>query len=116
MQTNTNNSSTRSVAEVFFNFNNHHEIKSIRMKQAFNKSASCKTLSTDSSRIEERRKILDSLRRQQNEHLLGVLEEEQEREAVRGAIIRKLMDEDDRVIFLYYRNYLRLFQRMSFVH
>ena len=42
--------------------------------------------------------MLDELRRQQNEHLLGVLEEEQEREHLRQNKIRIIMDAGEKVL------------------
>ena len=60
-------------------------------------SATGSICKSDSS-LQERKKILDGLRRQQNEHLLGVLEEEQEREMIRQGIIRNLMDADEKVV------------------
>ncbi len=79
---------------VFDNFNSDALLKK-EMKEYCSANMVYFDLKTNSLR--ERKRILDSLRCQQNEHLLGVLEEEQGRERMRQIVLQKIFDPREKV-------------------
>ena len=80
------------------NLNDYIEMHSREMKKKKENLIPSETVFSSSSNLSERKKMLDELRRQQNEHLLGVLEEEQEREHLRQNKIRIIMDAGEKVL------------------
>ncbi len=91
-----NISLAQALAEGVFDGFNHIDILRKRNKKK-NNSANKLCLELDSNSLRERKHILDSLRCQQNEHLLGVLEEEQQQETMRQITLQKIFDPHEKV-------------------
>jgi len=86
----------QALAEGVFDDFDHLNILSKQTKKR-NNSAKKVCLDLSSNSLRERKYILDSLRCQQNEHLLGVLEDEQQQETVRQVTLQKIFDSREKV-------------------
>jgi hypothetical protein len=83
------------AAGVFDDFN--HLDFLLKQTKKKNNFANMVCWNLNSNSLRERKNILDSLRCQQNEHLLGVLEEEQQQETMRQITLQKIFDPREKV-------------------